>query len=117
MMKNGLVEVDGLHIYYVEKNKEGKATIFFIHGNSGSSRMWHKQVESELFQQYRLIAIDLPGHGKSSASNDPEKDYSPIGTASILFQAIKKLADNNPYILVGFSYGTNVVAEMLLYDV
>lgn len=116
-MKSEFIEVDGLNIHYVEKNKEGTAIIFFIHGNSGSSRMWQKQLESAVFQQYRLIAIDLPGHGKSSASHNPDKNYSPIGTAKIMSEAIRKLAGVNPYILIGFSYGTNIVAEMLNHEI
>jgi pimeloyl-ACP methyl ester carboxylesterase len=116
-MESSFVEIEDLKIHYLEKNKKATATIFFIHGNSGSSRMWQRQLNSELLQQYRLVAIDLPGHGKSSASNNPERDYSPIGTAKILSQVVNELAANSPFILVGFSYGTNVMAEMLPYDI
>jgi pimeloyl-ACP methyl ester carboxylesterase len=116
-MEGSFVEIEDLKIHYLEKNKEAKATIFFIHGNSGSSRMWQQQLNAPLLQQYRMVAIDLPGHGKSSGSNNPEKDYSPIGTAKILSQVVNELAANKPFILVGFSYGTNVIAEMLAYGV
>jgi pimeloyl-ACP methyl ester carboxylesterase len=116
-MESSFVEIEDLKIHYLEKNKKGTATIFFIHGNSCSSRMWQQQLNSKLLQQYRLIAIDLPGHGKSSASDNPEKDYSPIGTAKTLSQVVRELAGSNPYTLIGFSYGTNVVAEMLNYEI
>jgi pimeloyl-ACP methyl ester carboxylesterase len=108
-----VVSVNGLNIAYLEKNPSIPETIFFIHGNSCSSRMWKKQFESERLAKYRLIAIDLPGHGQSSSSKNPDVDYSPIGTSSILSSAIKQMIKANPYVLVGFSYGTNLVAETL----
>jgi pimeloyl-ACP methyl ester carboxylesterase len=116
-MGSSFVEIEDLKIHYLEKNKKGTAIIFFIHGNSCSSRMWKQQLNSELLKQYHLVAIDLPGHGKSSASDNPEKDYSPVGTAKILSEVVNKMAANAPFILVGFSYGTNVIAEMLPYGI
>ena len=108
--------MEGLKIAYVEKNSGVANTFFFIHGNSCSSAMWRKQFDSELLNNYRLIAIDLPGHGHSGFSNDPLVDYSPTGTSKILSQAIKKLAETNLYVLIGFSYGSNLAAEMLQHD-
>lgn len=116
-MNQNFITINGLKIAYFEKNPTADKMIFFIHGNSCSSRMWAKQLHSELLTNYRLIAFDLPGHGKSSASENPLEDYSPIGTAKILSSAVSKLAGKAPCILVGFSYGTNLVAEMLEYDV
>lgn len=107
------IDVNGITLSYIEKNEDVIETIFFIHGNSCSSRMWRKQFESDWFHSYRLIAIDLPGHGLSSSSTNPFQDYSPIGTGKILSEAVKKLADGNLYLFVGFSYGTNLAVEML----
>jgi len=115
-MKRKFISVGGMELAYLEKSPNAKKTIFFIHGNSGSSRMWRKQFDSGLLGNYRLIAIDLPGHGESAVSSNPENDYSPIDTSKILAEAIKELAVGN-YALVGFSYGTNLVAEMLRNDI
>jgi pimeloyl-ACP methyl ester carboxylesterase len=115
-MDSKFIDINGLTIHYVEKNAQENNTLFFIHGNSGFYQIWHKQLGSELFNNYKLIAIDLPGHGKSSDSKVPELDYSPLNTATILSQIIKSLAKTNPYILIGFSYGTNVVVEMLKHE-
>ena len=46
--------------------------IVLIHGNSASSRVWQKQLEGPLGRKYRLIAIDLPGHGDSAPAPHPE---------------------------------------------
>jgi pimeloyl-ACP methyl ester carboxylesterase len=116
-MESSFVEIEDLKIRYLEKNKKGTATIFFIHGNSGSSRTWNDQLNDPLFNNYRLIAIDLPGHGKSSDSKDPAKDYSPLGTGKIIADAVCALKKDLPYGLVGFSYGTNIIAEVLNYEI
>lgn len=116
-MKPNFITTDGLTIAYFEKNPAADKIIFFIHGNSGSSRMWERQLNTDLFKDYRLIAFDLPGHGKSFASKNPDDDYSPVGTAKILSQAVKILAGADPFILTGFSYGSNLVTEILQYDV
>ncbi|HEX5154267.1 MAG TPA: alpha/beta hydrolase [Parafilimonas sp.] len=112
-MEASFINVSGTKIAYIEKNSAEAKTIFFIHGNSGSSKTWRKQFQDELFKNYRLIAVDLPGHGESSKAANPKYTYSPIITAKILAEALQKLTENKPYFLVGFSYGTNLIAEML----
>jgi Predicted hydrolases or acyltransferases (alpha/beta hydrolase superfamily) len=116
-MKEKFILVENLQIAYVEENPGASNIIFFIHGNSGSSKMWHKQLETEKLSNYRLIAIDLPGHGRSAASKNPMHDYGPIATTKILARVVMELSGINSYILTGFSYGSNLVAEMLNYDI
>ena len=89
-----------MRLSYYENNTAGPSILFFIHGNSGSGKTWSKQVGDDLLSEYRLIAFDLPGHGRSSHSDHPDDDYSPIGTAKILSEAIKKLAGRQPFILI-----------------
>ncbi len=109
--------IDGFTISYLEANSEAQNTIFFIHGNSCSSKMWEKQLTDEALKNFRLIAFDLPGHGLSSAFAIG-KMYSMPSLAEILSNAIKELSKNNgDYILTGFSLGTNAVAETLAFDI
>lgn len=115
-MDSKFIDINGLQLHYVERNEQERKILFFIHGNSGSTQNWYKQINDKLFNNFRVIALDLPGHGKSFRSKNPEIDYSPIGTSNILSKAIKSLATTNPYIIIGFSYGTNVLAEMLNQD-
>ncbi len=109
------IDINGFEISYIEEHPAAGKILFFIHGNSSAASSWYKQFESPLFSRYRLIAFDLPGHGYSSHSQDPANDYSPLGTAKILAKAIETLAADISYILIGFSYGTNLIAEMLNY--
>jgi pimeloyl-ACP methyl ester carboxylesterase len=45
--------------------------VVFIHGNSSSSRVFSRQLDGPLGQRFRLIAVDLPGHGASDDAEDP----------------------------------------------
>ena len=101
---------------YLEKNPAIKRTIFFIHGNSGSSLTWGEQFASPLFSDFRLIAFDLPAHGSSMSSTEPDLDYSPINLGNMMAAAVNSLAGNHSYILAGFSFGTNIIGEMLFND-
>lgn len=54
------------NIAYIE---EGQGEVLlFIHGFCGSSEYWNEVIH-ELSTDYRVIAIDLPGHGESKNHN------------------------------------------------
>jgi len=108
-MEYQFINIEGIQLAYLETKGISENIIFFIHGNSSSSLTWSKQLESPLFSHFRLIAFDLPAHGLSGTLND----YSLPGIATLMTKAILKLAANKPYLLVGFSIGTNVISEML----
>ncbi len=114
-MDKGYINVEGTRLFYVEKNEAAKPTIFFLHGNSCSSNAWRKQLNDPLFANHRLIAFDLPSHGKSDAAK--AADCSLPGLAKLLSNAAKQLAQNRPFILAGVSLATNIIAEMLAYDI
>ncbi|HKW03761.1 MAG TPA: alpha/beta hydrolase, partial [Nitrososphaerales archaeon] len=58
--------VQGNQIYYDEEGS-GK-TIVFVHGACENSSFWNHQ--KILADRYRLITLDLPGHGKSKPMTD-----------------------------------------------
>ncbi len=55
---------DGRTIAYVDEG-ESNEVIIFVHGLGSYLRAWEKNVD-DLKDDYRVIAIDLPGYGKSS---------------------------------------------------
>ncbi len=110
-MKTGTLGVNNLQIAYCITNAQQENTIFFIHGNSSSSNAWRKQITSPLLADYRMITIDLPNHGKSSAL-DAGGDFSLPALAKIVAAAIDKLSNDQPYIICSVSLATNIVAEM-----
>jgi pimeloyl-ACP methyl ester carboxylesterase len=102
-------------LLYVEQNPKASETIIFIHGIGGSAHLWNKQFNAPELGHYRLIAIDLPGHGRSYEDNNSAINYSPKGVARLLAAAITRLAKDK-YIIAGFSYATNLVAEMMYHN-
>lgn len=61
------LERDGVQIYY-EDHGRGPA-VLLTHGYSATSRMWHGQARA-LSDEYRIIAWDLRGHGRSGSPAD-----------------------------------------------
>jgi pimeloyl-ACP methyl ester carboxylesterase len=60
----GTVDIgNGVQMYYEESGTG--PTLLLVHGLWGSSRFFYKQL-AELSAQYRVIALDLRGHGRSS---------------------------------------------------
>lgn len=82
--------------------------ILLVHGNSSSSRIWQKQLEGPLGAKYRLIAIDLPGHGASSPPLNPEQDYSGAGYAGCIAAVARELGLKDA-VVVGWSLGGHAV--------
>lgn len=109
------IKIDAFTIAFREINACGKGTVFFFHGNSGSHRTWNKQLCSNALKDYRLIAFDLPGHGASSDSPNPQHDYSPIRLGEVLARATELLASEKPFVLAGSSLGSNLIAETLYF--
>jgi pimeloyl-ACP methyl ester carboxylesterase len=114
-MDKKYISVEEIKLFYLEKNETAESTIFFLHGNSCSSNAWRKQLNDPLFDGYRLIAFDFPSHGKSDAAK--EADCSLPALARLLSDGVKQLSRNKPFILTGVSLATNIIAEMLAYDV
>ena len=57
--------VDGLAIHS-STSGTGNATVIFIHGWTCDETSWQGQVPA-IGQKYRVITVDLPGHGKSGS--------------------------------------------------
>jgi len=96
-------------IAYYESEGTGK-TLFFIHSNSTSALMFKPQFEGTLGEKYRLVGIDLPGHGKSAPATTPEETYSLPGYAAIVIEAARMLKAEDA-IFVGWSLGGHILIE------
>jgi len=93
---------DNLEIAYMDEGI-GKETILFIHGLGSYSPAWKRNIEV-LKDNYRCIAIDLPGYGKSS-----KNPHSGLMTyyADVVNQFVKKL-DLGKVTLAGHSMGGQI---------
>jgi len=112
METNMTIPVNGVPIFTRRAGQSQKA-IIFIHGGLQSSAVWDQQLKDELLlEQFSLVALDLPGHGRSGRSAEPEKDYSLQGMARQLAACINDMPWKQ-YLLVGLSSGTNLISEAL----
>jgi pimeloyl-ACP methyl ester carboxylesterase len=94
-------------------DNQGKGpAVVFIHGNSACKEIFKKQFDGSLGDKYRLIAIDLPGHGKSDDSTEPKKTYSLPGYADVAMDVLSKI-DVQRATIVGWSLGGHIALDML----
>ncbi|RVT75734.1 alpha/beta hydrolase [Flavobacterium sufflavum] len=96
-------------LHFVKKGNAPQK-IVFIHGSSNAMNYWDSALESKWLTDYKLIALDLPGHGESFVSDFPERDYSIKGMSKILSEFLEEEIKEN-YILVGHCFGTNLIGE------
>jgi pimeloyl-ACP methyl ester carboxylesterase len=108
MVLMAMVRVNGHEIAYLESSGTGRPVVF-VHGNSFSSRIWAPLLEGPFGDRYRCLALDLPGHGESPASSDPDT-YSLPGYAVILAGFVAAL-DVHDAVIVGWSLGGHIALE------
>lgn len=99
-----------LRIAYIDEG-EGPFTLLFIHGLGSYLRAWDQNID-QLRQDYRCIALDLPGYGKSSKG---EYAYDMSFFAEVIRQFIDQLQLKN-VILVGHSMGGQIAMHTVLND-
>src|SRR5439155_296551 len=73
---------------------------------------WSKQYESELATSYRLVALDLRGHGMSEAPREASAYQNPQLWADDIAAILKELLLERP-ILVGWSYGGFIICDYI----
>lgn len=112
-MQSSFLQLEGIRLHYVEKNPSAPLSLFLIPGNSLSTSIWRKQWDSPLFNNFRIIALDLPGHGLSDPAADPESSYSLPELGVLMAAAINTLSQHKSFFLAGVSLGTNIAAEAL----
>lgn len=110
-MEQKIINILNRKISYLDNGSGELGTIIFIHGNSFSSQTFSKQFNSSLFEGYRLLALDLYGHGES------EKLLNPFGYhlpqyAKLVVEFMKELGLSN-VIIAGHSLGGHIALELL----
>lgn len=93
----------------IKINGTDKGTIVFIHGNSSSSGVFKKVMESNTITSTK-IAVDLPGHGANIEGFKNESDFSICNYRDKLVSFINQLDDD--IILAGNSLGGHIAIEI-----
>jgi len=94
--------VDGRKVHYSSYGK-GAKTLVLIHGWTCDETFWGSNVPA-LSKRYRVLTVDLPGHGQS----DPAPDYSMDSFADAV-SAVMTDAKVKRATLVGHSMGGPVL--------
>jgi pimeloyl-ACP methyl ester carboxylesterase len=96
----------------VHETGSGPRTAILIHGIMSDHRAWHR-VSAELVEQgFRVIAVDLAGHGRSPRAHR----YSPKAWADDVVETLEPLLSSRPDVVMGHSLGglvASIVADRL----
>ncbi len=100
-----LVQIKNIQLYY-EEYGTGKP-LLLLHGFGGCVQNWHPFTDS-LKDHYRLIVVDMRGHGYSS---NPDNSFTHREAASDLFLLLEKLGITQ-FAAMGMSSGGMVLLHM-----
>jgi pimeloyl-ACP methyl ester carboxylesterase len=108
-MNDHMVIGDGGTKLHVQEagDRTGKP-ILFIHGFSQCSLVWSKQLNSDLADSFRLVAMDIRGHGLS------DKPRGAYGESSVWANDVRAVIDQlelTKPLLVGWSYGGAIISD------
>jgi pimeloyl-ACP methyl ester carboxylesterase len=85
----------------VSFSDQGKGrVVVLLHGYLGSKEIWEKTIPA-LSRSFRVIAIDLPGHGKTDC-------FGYVHSMELMAKCIKKVLDSlrlKKYVIIGHSMG------------
>jgi pimeloyl-ACP methyl ester carboxylesterase len=97
--------VDGLSI---NSSSVGKGpTLVFVHGWTCDMSSWEQQVPA-FAKKYRVVTLDLPGHGKSPLPKDGKLSMDLFARA---VEAVRAEAKADKIVLVGHSMGAPVIRQ------
>lgn len=100
--------VDDLELHTVERGDPADPPVLCMHGLSRVARDFDPLARA-LADEYRVIALDLPGRGESEWAADPER-YRVEQTAALVaaFCRERGLGDSEPLRIVGTSLGGRI---------
>ena len=103
------VVVDGIDIAYVDSGGD-KPPMVLIHGLSSYMGFWEYQVPA-FADDYRVLALDLPGYG---ASGKPDAPYTPPWYADTIAAWMEKVGVDGPAVVTGHSMGGQIAVHLAL---
>lgn len=91
---------------YTAEGPPGAPAIVFLHGTRLSRASWTTQLEA-LGDAFRVIAVDLPGHGDRAAES-----FTLDGAADVVSAVIAQEAAGGQAVVVGLSLGGYVAMAL-----
>ena len=103
------IDADGTRLYVRDWDgpADGAPPILLLHGLASNARIWD-MVAPLLAREFRVVAIDQRGHGRS---DKPDHGYDFASVTHDLAAAIGALGFVRP-VIVGHSWGANVTLQL-----
>ncbi len=106
-----LVHKNGTRIHFRDQGPHDAPVLVLLHGSNASLHTWLPWVQ-RLDTKYRMISLDLPGHGLTGATSDG--DYTRAGHVRFLHQFAHQLGLKK-FALAGHSMGGAVALHFAAY--
>ena len=94
----------GLRVHYRDEGKPNGRVVVLIHGSNASLHTWEPWV-NKLGKDYRVVSLDLPGHGLTGVN--PESVYDNASYVDVVDRLLVKL-DIDKAVIAGNSMGGGV---------
>src|SRR5689334_2731220 len=102
-------DAGGVRLRYVEQG--AGEPVVLVHGFTNTADIWSANgIVQDLARNYRIIAFDMRGHGKSDKPHDPAKYGREMGLDVV--RLLDHLGIQRAHI-VGYSMGGHVVSQLL----
>ena len=98
--------VDGIPLHWTSAG-QGPQTLMLVHGWTCDDSSWRGQVPA-LTSKYRVLTLDLPGHGRSGKIEASKFSMDLFARA---VEAVRAEAGADRLVLVGHSMGTPVIRQ------
>jgi pimeloyl-ACP methyl ester carboxylesterase len=103
---------NGARVHYRDEGNPDGLIVVLIHGSNASLHTWMPWIE-ELKSTYRIVTLDLPGHGLTGGV--PDNDYSSQGQLNTVSAVIDHLGIEQ-FVLGGNSMGGGVTWRYALQN-
>jgi pimeloyl-ACP methyl ester carboxylesterase len=100
-----------LGVRYVELNPQGAVPLVFVHGLGSYLKFWRYQLDAFAAQGYRVVALDLPGFGKSD--KPAGFPYTMEAMAEVVREVSQTLNLDRP-VVVGHSMGGQTALSLAI---
>ena len=100
----------GTNLHVREWGRPDGQPLLLIHGWSGNHLCWARQVAGDPLDEFRIVALDLRGHGMSDRPLDAEL-YTDAGVWAADVAAVIDQCGLHRPVLVGWSYGGFIISD------
>ncbi|MBD3299667.1 MAG: 2-succinyl-6-hydroxy-2,4-cyclohexadiene-1-carboxylate synthase [candidate division Zixibacteria bacterium] len=103
-----IVTTGHCHWNVIDRGDNGRPVIVLLHGFTGCAAVWEEVID-QLRDEYRCIAVDLPGHGDTRCSDNVDAFQLPVVADQLA--ALMNELHIAPAILWGYSMGGRLALQ------